>query len=376
MSKLDILVKDINKKFKSEIAAKGVKRIETFKIPFSSPRANYMLYGGIPRGMLIEFAGEENSGKTTTALDICKNAQSLFRAEWETEIEKLEAISSPKKEDTIRLSYLQSRGAQTIVYADCENTLDEDWATKLGVDCKEMYILKPMQQSAEEIFDILLEMIDTDEVGLVIIDSLGVMLSGQAYDKDVEQKTYGGIAQALTTFSKKAVMLCSKTGCSVIGVNQVREDMNNPYNQFNTTGGRAWKHNCSVRIMFQKGSLLDEKRSEVPRRTENPFGHQVSMKLAKTKICKPNRINSFYTLIYTEGVDYISDMIDIAIKYGIIQQGGAWFSICDIETGEILQQGEEDLKFQGKAKLFNALKENNELRESIEMQVHNELEKE
>ena len=83
MSKLDVLIKDFNKQYKEEIAARGIPKIETQKIPFSSPRANYMTYGGIPRGRIIEFAGEENGGKTTTALDIVANAQPLFRQKLE-----------------------------------------------------------------------------------------------------------------------------------------------------------------------------------------------------------------------------------------------------------------------------------------------------
>ena len=83
MSKLDVLVSNINKEWKEDIAARGIKRITTKKIPFTSPRLNYMFYGGLPRGRIIEFAGEENGGKTTTALDICKNAQRLFNSEYE-----------------------------------------------------------------------------------------------------------------------------------------------------------------------------------------------------------------------------------------------------------------------------------------------------
>ena len=98
MSKLDILIKDFNKQYKEEIAARGIPRIKIQKIPFSSPRANYMLYGGIPRGRIVEFAGEENGGKTTTALDIVANAQKLFQEEWENEITELEAIDKKKKE--------------------------------------------------------------------------------------------------------------------------------------------------------------------------------------------------------------------------------------------------------------------------------------
>ena len=208
MGKLDILIKEFNKQYKEEIVARGIPKIETQKIPFSSPRANYMLYGGIPRGRIVEFAGEENGGKTTTALDIVANAQKLFQEEWENEITELEAIDKKKKEQQSRLDYIKARGPKQVVYADCENTLDEEWARKLGVDTNKMILLKPQSQTAEQIFEMLLQMIDTDEVGLVVIDSLGTFQSG--YEKSMEEKTYGGIAAALTLFSKKAELLCTK----------------------------------------------------------------------------------------------------------------------------------------------------------------------
>lgn len=244
MSKLDSLIKDFNKQYKEDIAARGIKRIETEKLAFSSPRINYMLYGGLPRGRIVEFAGDEGSGKTTTALDIAANARKQFKEEWKNEIKELEAKKEKRKAEEVRLQYIKDRGPQQIVYADCENTLDEDWAELLGVKTEDMVVLKPMSQSAEQIFEMLLQMMETDEVGLVVIDSLGVMLSGQAYEKSMEEKTYGGIAASLTLFSKKAEMLCAKHNCTVIGINQMREDMNSPWGGQITTGGKAWKHNC------------------------------------------------------------------------------------------------------------------------------------
>jgi len=359
MGKLDTLIKDFNKQYKEEIVARGIPRIKTQKIPFSSPRANYMLYGGIPRGRIVEFAGEENSGKTTTALDIVANAQKLFQEEWENEITELEAIDKKKKEQQSRLDYIKARGPKQIVYADCENTLDEEWAQKLGVDTDKLILLKPQSQTAEQIFEMLLQMIDTDEVGLVVIDSLGVMLSAQAYEKTMEEKTYGGIAAALTLFSKKAELLCAKTGCTLIGINQMREDINSPYGGTITTGGKGWKHNCSVRLMFQKGAYIDEKGNELRRSAESPAGNLVMINIAKTKVCKPDRRVGFYTLNYDNGIDKVADTVDVALKYGIIQQAGAWFSIIDIETGEIMEDDTGELiKLQGKPNVIEYLKEN------------------
>lgn len=370
MGKLDTLIKDFNKQYKEEIAARGIPIIQTQKIPFSSPRANYMLYGGLPRGRIIEFAGEENGGKTTTALDIVANAQPLFDEEWEQEIKDLEAIDKRKKEQQARLDYLKARGPKQVVYADCENTLDEDWARNLGVDTDKMVLLKPQSQTAEQIFEMLLQMMETDEVGLVVIDSLGVMLSAQAYEKTMEEKTYGGIAAALTLFSKKAELLCSKYNCTLIGINQMRENMNSPYGGMITTGGKGWKHNCSIRLMFQKGSYIDERGNEIKRSAETPAGNQVLINIAKTKVCKPDRRVGYYTLNYETGIDKTADTIEVALKYGIINQAGAWFNFIDIETGEIITDEEgEIIKIQGKPNLIEYLQNDPHLYNEISEKV-------
>ncbi len=371
MGKLDVLIKDFNKHYKEEIAARGIARIQVARIPFSSPRANYMLYGGLPRGRIVEFAGEENGGKTTSALDAVANAQKLFKEEWQQEIDDLEAIEKRKKEQDARLTYLKSRGPKQAVYLDCENTLDEDWAKLLGVAVDEMMVIKPMSQTAEQLFEMVLQIIETDEAGIVIIDSLGVMLSAQAYEKSMEEKTYGGIAAPLTLFSKKAELLCIKYNCTLIGINQMREDMKSTYGGMTTTGGRGWKHNCSLRLMFQKGSFIDESCNEIKRSSESPAGNLVSINIAKTKICKPDRRIGFYTLNYTYGIDVLNDTVELAIKYGIINKAGAWFTFVDIETGEFITDDEDEIiKLQGKANVLEYLQENEHLFEEISTKLN------
>ena len=377
MSKLDILVNQINKQFKEDIASRGIPVRHFEKIPFSSPLANYMTYGGIPRGKIIEFAGEENSGKTTTALDIVANAQKLFKKEYIEEIESYQLEDSKQKlskEQQTRCQYLNERGIKKVVYCDCENTLDEDWARKLNVDVDEMILLKPMSQSAEEIFEMLLQMIETDEVGLVVIDSLGVMISQQAYEKDMTEKTMGGIAAPLTLFSKKAELLCTKYDCTIIGINQLRDDMSG-FGQVITPGGRGWKHNCSLRLVFKKGDYLDEAGNTLKRSASSPAGNEVNIAILKTKVCKPDRKNGYYTLNYTNGVDVVSDTAELACFYDIIQKRGSYFSIIDIETGEIMQDVIDndidtfkELKFQGRPALLQYLKSN----ETIFNKIYNQ----
>ena len=363
MSKLDEIVKEVNKEWKEDIASKGIHRIKTKKIPFTSPRLNYMLYGGMPRGRLHEFCGDENGGKTTSALDLCKNAQKLFKEEWEEELSNTQDEKAKK--------VLEERGPQKVVYADCENTLDEDWATTIGVDVEDMYILKPQTQSAEDVFQIILDMLDTGEVGLAIIDSLGVMLSKQAYEKDMTEKTYGGISMPLTLFSKKAELLCHKYNSTVIGINQMRDDMNSPYGGKTTPGGRAWKHNCTVRLQFAKGDFLDENGNAINRSSESPKGNKVMVSVLKQKADKPDRRTGFYTLMYDYGIDEIADLIEVGIKYGIVNKAGAWFNFIDPETGEVVTDEEgKEIKVQGQSNLANLLREDDILLQELREQIN------
>lgn len=344
MSELDNIIKTLNKKEDIPVISKGIPKRNWNNIPFSSPNLNWMTYGGIPKGTVIEFAGEENGGKTTTALDLVANAQKQFKKEYEEHEEKKEELKK-------------------VVYCDCENTLKEDWAERLGVNTSELILLKPMAQSAEEIFDMLLKMMETGEVGLVVIDSLGVMVSQQAYDKDVQDKTYGGIAAALTVFGKKAQMICARTGCILLGINQIREDMSG-FNRVITTGGKGWKHLCTFRFVFKKGDYIDENNASIKRSSTNPAGNLVEIAIVKDKAVKPDRLNGYYTLKYDTGVDILNDTIELACWYDIIRKRGSYFDIIDIETGELLTEkvstddgvAVQELKFQGKANLLEFLR--------------------
>lgn len=337
MSNLDSVIKDINSKYKQQLVVTGAVSYNCIKIPFSSPRANYMTYGGIPLGRVIEFAGEENGGKTTTALDLVGNAQKYFLEEYNKEVDRLNNTNKLTKEQTARLNYLLDRGPRKVTWVDAENTFDDTWASQLGVDVDNLVKIVPQEQYAEEIFEMCIELLNTGDVGFMVLDSLGILMSKQQYEKNIEDKTYGGIAMALTRFSKELCMICGKQKASFIGINQLRDDMNSMYGGTTTPGGKAWKHHCSLRVMFRKGSLLDNKYKEVPRKTESPFGHIVMMDVAKTKICKPNRKQGCYTLIYETGIDKLHDLIDICIMYNCINKAGAWFTFLDPVTGETIE---------------------------------------
>lgn len=346
MSKLDDLIKQINKDYKEEIAFNGndAALIKYELVPFSSPRLNYMLYGGLPMGRMIEFAGAEKSGKTTTALDMVKNCQIKFEKEYE-EAKTKQTLKDP--EPVMR----------KVCFVDAENTFDVEWATKLGVNVEDLILIKPQEQYAEQVFEIMRSVIETGEVGLIVLDSVAQLVSKQAFEENIEKKTYGGIAMALTKFCNIVVPLLGKYNCMCIMINQVREDLNNPYNEFVTPGGRGFKHNCSVRLMFRQGSFIDVNNREQSRGCENPVGNLVKVHIEKSKICRSDRRVGFYTLNYLTGVDYVNDTIDVLMSLGYIIQRGSYFDIIDAETGEVLYDG----KIQGKNALFNLLKDNEDL---------------
>lgn len=360
MSKLDELFNELNKQYKEQVATVGKVRPKSKVIPFSSLTACYSLYGGIPRGRVIEFFGEENGGKTTTALDLVANAQKCFQQEYDEEVKALNQKDKLTKQEEQRLTYLQSRGkGQAIVWIDCENTFDEDWAKTLKVDVDSLYFMQPLSQSAEQIFQDVENMVLTGEVGLVVLDSLGAMLSQQEWEKTMEEKTYCGIAGPLTRFSKKIEYACAKHNCTFIGINQMREDISNSYSVYKTPGGKTWKHVCSLRLMFSKGPYYSDQYKDLTRSADGAAGNYVNLRIEKTKVCKPDRKNGSYTLNYTTGVDEYIDLIEIALKYNIIVQAGAWYTIMqDFETGEVLMDAEGNIaKFNGKAKLVEYIRE-------------------
>ena len=339
MSNLDIIIKDLNKKMNIGAISLGVAFQEVQKIPFSSCRLNYMTYGGIPIGRIAEFFGTDGSGKTTTAIDIAGQAQKLF----------------PDKK---------------VLFVDIEHTFDPVWATKLGLNCDDLLYLDPDSMGAEEVFNIIIDIIDSGEISLCILDSIGAMVSMQANEKEIGERTYGGISMALTEFTKKITPILARTQASFIGINQARDDMNSPYGGTTTTGGKCWRHGCSTRLEFRKGNYIDEKGNNLSRACENPAGNIVNVSLIKSKVVRPDRKVGFYTLKYLEGIDYISDAVDVAIKLGLVNQAGSWFTLVEPETGEVKE------KFQGKPKLVEYLKDNIDVYTQLSNDIQTLLEEE
>lgn len=340
-SQLDTVISKLNKQFKTGEIKIGVEFSEIEKIPFKSFRLNYMTHGGIPVGRLCEFSGSDGSGKTTTSLDIVAQAQKKY-------------------------------ADRKVVFCDVESTFDTNWATKMGVDIDSLILYRPDSQDAEEVFQTLLDLMDTGEISLVVLDSLGAMVSGQENEKDLADKTYGGISKSLTTFSKKAIGVCARNSCTLIAINQIRDNINSMYGGTTTTGGRAWRHNCTTRLSFRKGNYLDEKGNKLSASCENPVGNLVLVDLVKSKVCPADRKVGQYTLNYISGIDFSADLVDVCIQTEIIVQAGAWYSVID-ENGEILNHNDNLLKFQGKASLIKYLEDNEDLYNILADKVTNKI---
>ena len=334
-------LKALNKSLKLDDAngfQMGIKYEDMPRIKFSSPELNYMTYGGLPQVGIVEFYGDEGSGKTTMALDIIKNYQSMDNG-------------------------------RNVLYVDAENKLDRDWAIKLGVDVDNLIFYQPGNGTyCEMIFDNVVKILEDENlnIGLCVFDSIASLLSKKEVDNDsFEDKVYCGIAGIMATVSKKLSMLVKSRKILFIGINQKRDDLSG-FNLDKTPGGRTWKFFCIARLGFRRGKFIDENNNELTSNCENPAGHIIEVRLAKNQMCSNDRRIGHTYLKYMDGIDYISGIVEIAMKNGRIKQAGAWYSIVNTETGEILTDVDGTLlKFQGKTALNTYIKEHKDLQDTL-----------
>lgn len=299
----------------------GVELKDVARIPFPAAGLTRMLYGGIPKGRMVEFSGAEASGKTSTSF--------------------LLASAYQKQDD------------RPVFYIDAEGTYDARWAAKLGVDNSKGRFIKwaPESATAEEVFEIVLQVAETGECGLIILDSIPVLIPQQEDAKSMSEYHMGGISKPLTTFARKMQkILLKRSNVTVIGINQVRDNMTGYGPSTVTPGGKAWKHLCSIRLEF-KSELIDEGGKALPERSENPTGVRINVALKKNKTAPRDRKLAYYLIDFTEGFSERLDVIGIAIDSGIIGRSGSSYSYIDRESGEVL------FKAQGRAKFVQELPE-------------------
>ena len=307
---------------------------------------------------------------TTVSYSICGSAQKVLKKEWEDEIAELEALSKPTAKDKERLAYLKDRGYKKVVYLDSEFSTSEDWLIKNGVDIDDLIFIAPENQTAEQLFQIILDLIASDGVGLVVLDSIPALVSQQAMDKNMEEKTMAGISAPLSVFSSKLLPLCNKYDCMFIGINQVRDDMTG-YHQVVSPGGKMWKHTCSVRMLIRKGRYYDANYKELTSHCEEAVGNYAEVEILKNKATKPDRRVTKFSITYDCGVDGVNDCFEMAVTLGIIDKAGAWFSILDDDKNIMKGENDELLKFQGKAKIMEYLKTHEDVYNNVKEKVEN-----
>ena len=220
-------------------------------------------------------------------------------------------------------------------------------------------------------------MIKTGEVGMVVIDSLSMLVSQQVHDESMEKKDMGGIAKVLGDFVKRVTSLLVKYNCTLIGINQLRENIGGYGNPLTTSGGRGWKHGCSVRLMLKKGKFFDEDLNELSNTAESPAGYIMECAVLKTKVCPWDRKLGRTCISYTKGVDILQDTIDIATYFEFIanpSQGN--FIVLNPDTGEpMLGEDGEPVKIRGKKNIKPYLEKHLDIWHKLYDKVYEKLSK-
>lgn len=364
----------INKKKKDWNCAElmdSAKAKRSPKIPFSSPMLNYATYGGVPRRRISHFYGKYGSGKTSTCVDICKNAYDIFEQEYNDHILMLQEKLTENKSVAAELEEYKDRGVKKILYIDLEHTFDEEWSEKLGVDPEHIEIMQPPNVVAEEILNTALELIETGEMGLLVIDSIPSLIPESKLKKKLGEKTVAALAGLMTDFLVKAVPILDRYDCTMILINQNRDNLINPY-AVNTPGGQAVKFYSSLMLEFSIGNPVDFLGNELPQKSENPAGYIINVRLTKQKTAPFDRKNASYYLMAQSGIRKDIDLAQTALtKYDLIKKSGAWFTFANPFTGEILDDPETGkvLKVQGMAKVYEYLNSHQEYYDMLEKYI-------
>lgn len=348
--------------------------IPTSKIPFSSPLLNYSTYGGIPRNRITEFCGVPGGGKSTTAIDICKNAYELFKHEYDEDKQKLQVlVNKGDKSAKIKLEELEDRGPKRVLYVDLEHSFDTAWSKTLNIDPDKIEIMQPPDVFAEDILQTVQELIESDELGLVVIDSLPSLVTQSEIDKKYGERTVASLSGLLTVFFRKITPILTRYETTLLFINQIRQNFENPY-VIKTPGGEAPKYYASLRMLFQLGKPVDFLGNELPMSTENPDGYIINAKILKQKSAPNDRKQGSYFLMCKSGIRVDMDYAQLAMKrYGLIRKAGAWFSFVEPDTGEILEVNEKTVKVNGMIKVYEFLQNNTEYFNRLKKYIEDDI---
>ena len=270
--------------------------------------------GGFPRGRVVEIYGPESSGKTTLTLHAIAEAQ------------RLGGIAA---------------------FIDAEHAFDRFYAQKVGVDTEELIISQP--DNGEQALEIADNLIRSGAIDLVVIDSVAALTPRSEIEGEMGDSKVGLHARLMSQALRKLTGTISKTNCTIIFINQLREKIGVMFgNPEVTTGGNALKFYSSVR--------LDIRRSTQIKDGDRVMGNRTKVKVVKNKVAPPFRTAEF-DILYGEGISKVGELIDIGTLYEVINKSGSWFSY----EGTKLGQGREGVK--------TILRDNPELMEEIEKKI-------
>jgi len=270
--------------------------------------------GGIPKGRIIEIYGPESSGKTTLALHILAEAQ---------------------------------KKGETVAFIDAEHAFDPTYAKSIGINIDELYIAQP--DFGEQALEILEMLVRSAGIGVVVVDSVAALTPRAEIEGSMGDSHMGLQARLMSQALRKITSIASKTGTTIIFLNQLRMKIGIMFgNPETTTGGNALKFYASVRMDIRQKEKI-EKDGQV-------IGHVRTVKVVKNKVAPPFKEASF-SIIYPKGIDKESSIIDAAISKNVIEKAGSW-----------LKYGEKQLA-QGKEQAIELLREDVALRNEIESKV-------
>ena len=271
--------------------------------------------GGYPKGRVIEIYGPESSGKTTLTLH---------------------AIAECQKKGGIA------------AFIDAEHAFDRFYAEKLGIDIENLIISQP--DHGEQALEITDNLIRSGAIDMVVIDSVAALTPKSEIEGEMGDSKMGLHARLMSQALRKLTGSISKTNCTVMFINQLREKIGIMFgNPETTTGGNALKFYASIRLDIRRSTQIKNSDGVV-------MGNKTRVKIVKNKVAPPFKLAEF-DIMYGEGISKVGEIIDHAVEAEIINKSGSWFSY----EGTKLGQGRDSVK--------NLLKDNPELMETLESKL-------